>query len=337
MPSCPDRMPMKVFITGATGFVGANLVRALLASGYQVRALVRPGADTRNIAGLRVEQVEGDLSDKQRLTSAMKGCQALFHVAAHYSLWRADANAIYRSNIEGTRNVLEAAETAGVERVVYTSSVAALGVPPPGRVANEQTQTKLEELVSDYKKSKFLAEQEALRRARAGQHIVIVNPTTPIGPYDIKPTPTGQIVLRFLNRQMPAYVNTGLNLIDVEDVARGHVLALERGKPAERYILGNRNITLKQMLDILSQITGHPSPRVRLPHLIPLVAAYIDEGLFARLGKRPSISIYSVQMSRHAMYYDSSKAVRELGLPQSQIEVALEKAVRWFRDNGYVK
>jgi dihydroflavonol-4-reductase len=330
-------MPMKVFITGATGFVGANVVRALLASGYQVRALIRPNADTRNIAGLKLELVEGDLSDKQKLKSAMLGCDALFHSAAHYSLWRADAEVIYRSNVEGTRNVLEAAESAGIERVVYTSSVAALGVPPPRQVANEEIQTTLDELVSDYKKSKFLAEQEALKRARAGQHIVIVNPTTPIGPYDIKPTPTGQIVLRFLNRQMPAYVDTGLNLIDVEDVARGHVLALERGRPAERYILGNRNITLKQMLDMLSEITNIPSPRIKLPHLIPLVAAYIDEGLLAKLGKRPSISIYAVQMSRQAMYYDSSKAVRELGLPQSGIESALEKAVRWFRASGYVR
>jgi dihydroflavonol-4-reductase len=328
---------MKVFVTGGTGFVGANLVRALLSSGYEVRALIRAGSSQKNVKNLPIERVTGDLSNHKTLTEAMAGCDALAHVAAHYSLWRADGPSLYSANVEGTRNILEAAADAGVGRVVYTSSVAALGVPAPGQVADETLQTTADQLVSDYKKSKFLAEQVALQRAAAGQHIVVVNPSTPIGAYDVKPTPTGEIVLRFLNRQMPAYVDTGLNLIDVEDVAQGHILALERGKPGERYILGNRNVTLKDMLDMLAAVTGLKAPTVRVHHLIPLVAAYIDEGILSRLGKRPGVSIDSVKMSMTAMYYDSSKAVRELGLPQSPVEGALEKAVRWFRDNGYVK
>jgi hopanoid-associated sugar epimerase len=248
---------------------------------------------------------------------------------------RTDAESLYKTNVEGTRNVLDAAAAAGVSRVVYTSSVAALGVPRPGEVGDERLETTARELVSDYKKSKYLAEQEALNSARRGQDIVIVNPSTPIGPFDIKPTPTGDIVLRFLKGKMPAYVDTGLNIVDVEDVARGHVLALERGQPGQRYILGNRNLTLKELLGILSGLTGIQAPRVRVPHAIPLAVAYIDEGILSWLGKRPSVSIYAVKMSQKAMYYDSSKAIRELGLPQSPIEGALEKAVRWFRENGY--
>jgi len=328
---------MRIFITGSTGFVGANVARALLDSGYEVRALVRRGADTRNIDGLNVQQVEGDLSNTDDLRSAMTGCQATFHVAALYSLWRSDAEALYKTNVHGTINVLEAAEAAGVSRVVYTSSVAALGVPPAGQIGDERLSTTAAELVSDYKKSKYLAEQEALKRARQGQDIVIVNPSTPIGPSDIKPTPTGEIVLRFLKGKMPAYVDTGLNIIDVEDVARGHVLALERGRTGERYILGNRNLTLKELLDILAKLTGLKAPGVRVPHILPLAVAYVDEGVLSRLGKRPGVSIYAVRMSQKAMYYDSSKAIRELGLPQSPIDAALEAAIRWFKENEYVK
>ena len=326
---------MRVFLTGSTGFVGANVARALLDSGYQVRALVRRGADTRNIDKLNIERVEGDLSNQGELKTAMAGCAAAFHVAALYSLWRSDAKALYNVNVHGTVNVLDAAAAAGVRRVVYTSSVAALGVPPAGAIGDEQLETTAEELVSDYKKSKYFAEQEALKRARQGQDIVIVNPSTPIGPFDIKPTPTGEIVLRFLTRKMPAYVDTGLNIVDVEDVARGHVLALERGRSAEKYILGNHNLTLKELLETLSRLTGIKAPRSRVPHILPLAVAYIDEGVLSRLGKRPSVSIYAVKMSQKAMYYDSSKAISELGLPQSPIETALEKAVRWFRENHY--
>jgi len=328
---------MKAFVTGATGFVGANVVRSLLAEGHDVRVLVRPGANTANLSGLNVEQAPGSLADKDGLKTAMKGCNALFHVAALYSLWGKDAEALYRANVDGTRNILAAAKEAGIERVVYTSSVAALGVPAPGQIGDETLQTTAGELVSDYKKSKYLAEQEALRCAREGQHIVIVNPSTPIGAYDVKPTPTGDIVLRFLNKRMPAYVDTGLNIVDVEDVARAHILALERGKPGERYILGNRNLTLKDLLDILSSLTGMKAPSVRIPHLIPLVVAWIDEGILAKFGKHPDVAINSVRMSHKAMYYDSSKAIRELGMPQSPIEGALDKAVKWFRDNGYVR
>lgn len=328
---------MKAFITGATGFIGGNLVRALLADGHQVRALVRPNSERRNLAGLPIELAVGDLDHPSQLTEQIAGCEVVFHVAAHYSLWAKDSAAIYRANVKGTENILAAAQQARVKRFVHTSSVAAIGVPPAGTAATEETQTSVEELVSDYKKSKFLAEQAALRAAQNGLDIVIVNPSTPIGAYDLKPTPTGEIILRFLQNRMPAYVHTGLNLIDVEDVARGHILAWQKGRTGERYILGHRNLTLKEMLAILAAITGKPAPKFAVPHVIPLAVAFVDEMILARhFGKTPQVSYYSVQMSRHAMYYDSEKAVRELGLPQSSIEGALEKAVHWFAVNGYV-
>lgn len=328
---------MKAFVTGATGFIGGNLARMLLADGHEVRALVRAGSDRRNIAGLPLELVEGDLDNWERLTEQMAGCDVAFHVAAHYSLWARDAKSIYRVNVAGTENILAAARTAGVKRVVHTSSVAAIGVPPAGMLGTEETQTTLEELVSDYKKSKFLAEESARRAAGRGQDVVIVNPSTPIGAYDVKPTPTGEIILRFLQGRMPAYVHTGLNLIDVEDVARGHILAWQRGRTGERYILGHHNLTLKEMLHLLAEITGKPAPKFAVPHFIPLAVAYVDEMILARyFGKTPQVSYYSVQMSQKAMYYDSSKAVRELGLPQSSIKGAIEKAVRWFEEHGYV-
>ncbi|MGH9850763.1 MAG: hopanoid-associated sugar epimerase [Blastocatellia bacterium] len=327
---------MKAFVTGATGFIGGNLARALLDDGHQVRLLVRSASDRRNIAGLPAELVEGDLDNPQKLAEQMAGCDAAFHVAAHYSLWAKDRDSIYRANVDGTKNMLAAARLAAVKRFVHTSSVAAIGVPAPGACGTEETRTTLEELVSDYKKSKFLAEQAAQQAAREGLDVVIVNPSTPVGPRDVKPTPTGEIILRFLQDRMPAYVHTGLNLIDVEDVARGHILAWRKGRTGERYILGNRNLTLKEMLEILGAITGKRAPRIALPHFIPLAAAYLDEMILARFGKSPQVSVSSVRMSQKAMYYDSSKAVRELGLPQNPIEVALEKAVQWFEDNGYV-
>ncbi|HKX28792.1 MAG TPA: hopanoid-associated sugar epimerase [Blastocatellia bacterium] len=324
---------MLAFVTGATGFIGANLARALLADGYQVRALVRPGSDRRNLAGLTVELVEGDLDDRSKLTEQVAGCEVVFHVAAHYSLWVRDREEIYRVNVTGTENLLAAARRVGAKRFVHTSSVAAIGVPPPQTSGNEETRTALERLVSDYKKSKFLAEQCARQAAGEGQDVVIVNPSTPVGPYDIKPTPTGEIIVRFLQGRMPAYVHTGLNLIDVEDVARGHILAWQKGRTGDRYILGHRNLTLKEILEMLSRITGRPAPRWAIPHFIPLALAYADEMVLARyFHKTPQLSWYSVRMSQHAMYYDSSKAVRELGLPQSPIEKALEKAVRWFEE-----
>jgi dihydroflavonol-4-reductase len=329
---------MLTFVTGATGFIGGNLVRALLGDDHEVRVLIRPGSDQRNIAGLPVEQVAGDLDDRRLLTEQMMGCDAVFHVAAHYSLWAKDREAIYRANVIGTENMLAAASVARVKRFIHTSSVAAVGVPAPNTLGDEETQTTIEDLVGDYKKSKFLAERAALQAARDGLDVVIVNPSTPIGAYDIKPTPTGEIILRFLEDRMPAYVHTGLNLIDVEDVARGHILAWQKGRTGGRYILGNRNLTLKEMLEMLSAITGKPAPGIAVPHFIPLAVAYVDEMILGRyFDKTPQVSFSSVQMSRKPMYYDSSKAVRELGLPQSPIDQAFRKAVRWFEDNGYVK
>lgn len=326
---------MKTFVTGATGFIGGNLIRTLLADGHQVRALVRPGSDQRNINGLPIETVAGELDDRQRLTEQVAGCDVVFHVAAHYSLWAKDREAIYRANVIGTKNLLAAAQSAKIKRFVHTSSVAAIGVPTPGTIAHEETQTSLDALVSDYKKSKFLAEQAAREAAQNGLDLVIVNPSTPIGAHDVKPTPTGEIILRFLQDRMPAYVHTGLNLIDVDDVVRGHILAWQKGRTGERYILGNRNLTLKEMLDILAAITGKPAPRFAVPHAIPLTVAFVDEMILARyFGKTPQVSFSSVRMSQKAMYYDSSKAIRELGLPQSPVEVAIEKAVRWFQANG---
>jgi dihydroflavonol-4-reductase len=327
---------MKAFVTGATGFIGAHLARALIRDGHQVRALVRPESDRRNIPMAEIELVEGDLNDRRRLAEQMAGCDAVFHVAAHYSLWMKDRESIYRANLGGAENMLAAARGARIKRFVHTSSVAAIGVPAPGTLGTEKTQTTLKELVGDYKKSKYLAEQAALRAAREGLDVVIVNPSTPVGERDIKPTPTGEIILRFLQDRMPAYVHTGLNLIDVEDVARGHILAWEKGRIGERYILGARNLSLKETLEILATITGKRAPRIAVPHFIPISVAFIDETLLARLGKKPQVSFFAARMSRKAMYYDSSKAVRELGLPQSPIEKALEKAVRWFEENGYV-
>ncbi len=320
---------MRVFVTGGTGFIGTNLVRSLLQEGYSVRALVRPTSRLDNLQGLGVETVKGDLNDPD-LYQQMQGCQVLFHVAAHYSLWQADREALYQSNVLGTRNILAAARKAKIERTVYTSSVAAIGVGQPGEIVDETHQSPVEKLIGHYKKSKFFAEQEALKAAQAGQDVTIVNPSTPIGPWDIKPTPTGDIILRFLRRQMPAYVDTGLNLIDVRDVAQGHLLALEKGKTGDRYILGHQNLTLKAMLDQIAQITGLSAPQKTFPLWLPLSVAWIDERILAPLGKSPSVPLDGVRMSKQPMYYDASKAVRELGLPQSSIVTALKDAVDWF-------
>jgi dihydroflavonol-4-reductase len=323
----------RAFVTGATGFVGASVVRELLADGWEVRALVRSNSNRSNIAGLPVEQVEGDLADGAHLAEIIAPCEAVFHMAAHYSLWARDRNLLYQVNVEGTKNLLAAARRAQVRRFVHTSSVAAIGVPQPGCIADEAFDSRVEDLTGDYKKSKFLAEAAAREAARGGLDVVIVNPSTPVGPYDIKPTPTGEIIVRFLEGRMPFYVHTGLNLIAVEDVARGHLLAFRRGQTGERYILGNRNLTLREMLEILAAVTGRRAPRFAIPHFIPLFAAYLDETVLARLvGKQPGLSVAAVKMSRRAMYYDSSRAVRELGLPQSPVEEALARAVEWFRE-----
>ncbi|NEP85566.1 MAG: NAD-dependent epimerase/dehydratase family protein [Okeania sp. SIO2C2] len=324
---------MKAFVTGSSGFIGANLVRLLLQQGYTVRSLVRPTSCLDNLHGLDVEVVLGDLNDSH-LWELMVGCEVLFHVAAHYSLWQRDRELLYRNNVFGTRNVLEAARRAKIERTVYTSSVAAIGVGVSGAMVNEGYQSPLEKLIGDYKRSKFLAEQEAVKAVNLGQDVVIVNPTTPVGAWDIKPTPTGDIIVRFLRRQMPAYVDTGLNIIDVRDVAWGHLLALERGKCGDRYILGNENLTLKGLLDLLEEITGLAAPRQTVPVWLPLTVAWVDEIILGSLGKLPSIPLDGVRMSQQRMYYDTSKAVNELGLPQSSIRVALQDAVDWFRVYG---
>src|SRR4028119_1938505 len=328
-------MTMRAFVTGGTGFIGANLVRLLVQEGYAVRALVRPSSRLDNLKSLDVEIVKGDLNDPD-LWQQMVGCQILFHVAAHYSLWQADREALYHHNVLGTRNVLLCARKAGIDRTVYTSSVAAIGVSTPGKIVDETYQSPLDQLIGHYKKSKFLAEQEARQAVQAGQDVVIVNPSSPIGPWDIKPTPTGDIVLRFLRRQMPFYLDTGLNFIDVRDVARGHLLALEKGRKGDRYILGHQNLTLKQLLDQLAQITGLQAPQSTVPAWLPLSAAWIDERILASLGKQPSIPLDGVRMAHQPMYYDATKAVKELRLPQSPIRTALKDAVDWFVAQGYV-
>ena len=322
---------MQAFVTGGTGFVGANLVRLLLQQGYQVRALVRANSCLDNLQSLEVEIVEGDLNQND-LAQQMKGCQVLFHVAAQYSLLKSDRSALYRNNVLGTRNVLNCARQAGIERTVYTSSVAAIGVRKDGISADETYQSPVAELIGDYKQSKYHAEQEAVKAAQAGQDIVIVNPSTPIGAWDIKPTPTGEIIVRFLERKMPFYVDTGLNLIDVEDVAWGHLLALEKGKTGDRYILGNQNLTFAQLLKKLEKITGLSAPKSTISYWIPYSVAWLEENVLARLGKQPTIAVDGVRMSRQKMFYDASKAVTELGLPQSNIDDALEKAVKYFKE-----
>jgi len=323
---------MRAFVTGATGFIGANLVRLLLEKGYDVRALVRPSSDLSNIKNLPIEISQGELNSDD-LVEKMQGCQVLFHVAALYSLWQKDRPRLYMSNVLATRHVLAAARKAKIERVVYTSSVAAIGVKK-GAIADETYQSPVESLIGDYKKSKYWGEREALQAVQTGQDVVIVNPSTPVGPWDLKPTPTGDIILRFLRRQMPAYVDTGLNLIDVRDVAEGHLLALEKGKTGERYILGHENITLKAILAMLSEITGLSAPQTTIPLWIPLTMAWFDENCLAPLGKSPSFPFDGVRMSQQVMYYDASKAVRELGLPQSSLRVALGDAVQWFLHQG---
>ncbi|BAS58875.1 sugar epimerase [Leptolyngbya boryana NIES-2135] len=323
---------MKAFVTGGTGFVGANLVRLLLQQGYEVKALARSNARLDNLNGLEIELISGDLNDPD-LARSMQGCDCLFHVAAHYSLWQRDRDLLYQSNVLGTRNVLAAAKAAGIGRSVYTSSVAAIGIDPSGQPTTEQYQSPVEKLIGEYKQSKYWAEQEAVKAAQLGQDVVIVNPSTPIGAYDIKPTPTGDIVVRFLERRMPTYVETGLNFVHVQDVAWGHLLALQKGKSGERYILGNQNLSLKQLLDELSQITGLSAPARSIPVWIPLSVAWIDETILTKFGKKPSIPVDGVRMSKQPMYYDASKAIRELGLPQTPIHIALKDAVDWFQEN----
>lgn len=324
-------MSKKVFVTGGTGFVGANLVRLLLDEGYQIKALVRESSNLSNLKGLEIELVIGDLNEPD-LHEKMKDCEVLFHVAAHYSLWKKDKDSLYKSNVLGTKNILNCAKKANIQRTIYTSSVAAIGVRKDGKIADENYQSPVENLISDYKKSKYYAEQEVIKAVELGQDIVIVNPSTPIGAYDLKPTPTGDIILRFLMGKMPAYVNTGLNFIDVKDVAKGHILALERGKKGDRYILGNENLSLKDFLEKLASITGLKAPQNTVPLWLPLTVAYVDEFILAKLGKSPSVPVDGVKMSKQTMFYNATKAVKELGLPQSSLDNAIKDAVEWFRE-----
>jgi dihydroflavonol-4-reductase len=327
---------MKTLVTGGTGFVGANVVRALLQRGVAVRALVRPTSHRRNLAGLDIEVVHGDLRDRPSLEAALKGCDTLFHVAAVYALWTADARELYESNVTGTVNLLEAAEAAGVQKIVYTSSVATIGLPDDGRPGTEECFLQPHELISDYKRSKYLAEQEVLQRARRGLPVVIVNPSFPVGPWDSKPTPSGQIIVNFLRGKIPAYVETGLNVVDVEDVAVGHILAAEKGRLGERYILGHENLTLLEMFRLLERVSGLPAPRLRIPYAIAYLSACVSEALARTVTHRPPfVTLAGVKLSRKKMFYDASKAVRELGFPQTPAVEAFEKAVRWFRAHGY--
>src|ERR1700691_5632765 len=327
---------MTTLVTGATGFLGSHVARQLVAAGEAVRVLVRASSNLAVLDGLQVEPVEGDLRDAASLERAMQGVRRVYHVAADYRLWTPKPAEIYESNVEGTRRLLAAAHRAGVQRIVYTSTVATIAVPRHGALPNEETQATVAEMIGHYKRSKFLAEQVAVEAARGGVPVVIVNPTAPVGPGDWKPTPTGRIILDFLQGKMPAYVDAGLNVAAVEDVAAGHLLAAEKGRIGERYILGARNMTLKQILDALASITGRAAPRVRLPHAVALAAGYADE-FFARLtGREPRIPVEGVKMSRHRMFVESDKAQRELGYRAGPVEAALERAVRWYQAQGYI-
>ncbi len=329
---------MKTLITGATGFVGSAVLRRLIKTGHSVRTLIRPNSDRRNLAGLSVEICTGDLTDRASLDRALAGCSGLFHVAADYRLWVPKPREIYEANVTGTRNIMLAAAHAGVTRIVYTSSVATLGFNPDGSPADEDTPVSLADMIGHYKRSKFLAEAEVKRLAKEkGLPVIIVNPSTPVGPRDIKPTPTGRIIVEAASGRMPAYVDTGLNLVHVDDVAAGHLLALERGKIGERYVLGAVNMTLKEILTQLAAITGRRPPKIRLPHNLVLPIAYISEA-WARTvgGKEPRVSLVGVRLAKKRMFFSTEKARHALGFQPRPIEEALRDAVDWFRENGYL-
>lgn len=335
---------MKCFVTGASGFIGSNLVHELLARGHRVKALLRPGADERGLLGLKFERATGDISDPRRLEHEIEGCDWCFHVAASYHLWMRNYQPMYAANVDGTRNVLEAAGRAGCSKIVYTSTVGCIGLP---KVVNgEFTPTDETELTSagqmtcDYKRSKFQAEAVAAGLFRKeGLPIVIVNPSAPVGPGDVKPTPTGQIIVDFLNRKLPAYLETGLNWVHIRDVVIGHILAAEKGHLGERYILGNAagNWTMQQTLATLAEITQLPAPKIKIPHWVAYRAAEINELIAFVTGKPPRVPMSGVRMAEHKMWFNPGKAIRELGLPQTPPQQAFADAVRWFRANGYDK
>jgi len=327
---------MKTLVTGATGFLGSHVARQLVARGDEVRVLARASSDLRALEGFPAERVTGDLRDAASLQSALEGVARIYHVAADYRLWARYTREIYESNVTGTRNLLEAARRAGVEKFIYTSTVATIAVPGKGDLPNEATPSSVDQMIGHYKRSKFMAEECALRAADAGLPVVIVNPTTPVGPGDWKPTPTGKIIVNFLNGHMPGYVDTGLNFVPVEDCARGHLLAAERGRIGERYILGGLNLTLKNVLDILSGITGRPAPQWKFPHALAFAAGCVDSAVSRVLGREPRIPLEGVRMARHKMFVDASKAQRELGFSHGPIETAMQRAVAWYESNGYI-
>jgi dihydroflavonol-4-reductase len=328
----------RAFITGATGFVGAAVARVLVAAGWQLRALARPGSDRRNLSGLPIEVVTGDLRDPASYAPGLGGCEALFHVAADYRLWAPDPSDLYAINVEGTRGLLQAAERAGVPAIVYTSSVATLRLVGDGTVADEASIATESDMIGHYKRSKFLAEQVVQQWARdavANRRIVIVNPSTPVGPCDVKPTPTGQIVLDAAAGRTPAYVDTGLNIAHVDDIARGHLQALEHGRHGERYILGGTDLTLQEILTQVTRIAGRRPPRIRLPHGLVLPIAHVAEAVARLTGGQTRITVEGVRMARKRMYFSSAKAGRELGYTWRNPTLAFQDAVRWFRDAGY--
>ena len=326
---------MKTLITGASGFVGSAVLRRLLSAGHEVRALVRRSSDRRNLEGLDVELFEGDLADPDSLRHAVSGCKLLFHVAADYRLWIPDPDTMYRINVDGSRNLLRCAFDAGVERAVYTSSVAALGLRDDGASADEDTPVTAEKIIGHYKRSKYLAEQAVLALAGEGFSIVIVNPSTPVGPRDIKPTPTGRIILDTLNGKMPAYVDTGLNIVHVDDVALGHMLALERGRPGERYILGGENLSLKTILEEICSIAGLRPPRLKIPHNVIIPVAWVAERIAAITGKEPIATVDSIRMAKKNMFFSSDKARRQLDYHPRPAREGIADAIQWFKDNHY--
>ncbi len=327
---------MRVFITGATGFVGGHVARAYAAEGATLRLLTRQTSRLDSLAGIEADMVIGDLREPEKLRSALQGCGVLVHVAADYRLWVRDPAEMYAANVDGTRELLKIAREVGVQRVVYTSSVATMGFKSDGSIVNEDAPVSLSDMIGSYKRSKFLGEQEAIRAAQAGQHVIILNPTTPIGAGDAKPTPTGRIIVDFLNKKFPAYVDTGLNLVEVAEVARMHVVALEQGRPGERYILGGENLTLKQILDRMSSITGLPSPRMKVPHAVAMVFAFFDENFTGKLlGKEPRATVEAVRMGKKTMFASSAKAERDLGFKVLPVYHAMRAAIDWFIAHGY--
>jgi len=328
---------MQALVTGGTGFVGANVVRELLQDGATVRVLARPGGDRRALAELPVEIAEGDLLDPGSVRRAVRGVATVFHVAADYRLWAPDPGALHRANVDGTRAVLEAAAEAGVGRVVYTSTVGALGIPRDGTPGTEETPVSLKDMVGPYKRSKYLAEQVALDYARRGLPVVIVNPSAPIGPWDVKPTPTGQMVVDFLSGRMFATVDTGLNLVHVRDVARGHLLAATHGRVGQKYILGHQNLSLARIGGLLAELYACRAPRLRIPYAVAWFSAVCTEGVAKLTGGPPRVPLTAVRMARKHMYFTAAKAVRELGLPQTDVRMALRDAAEWFLAHGYVR